>query len=239
MVKNIIILLIFLTPLAYNQNEKPEIDNDYFLIGTLGDYMGREKFKNIEERVDKYYKSEKKLCTSIDSMFKNNYPDLKLSSLKYKTSKQRVFELHSKTLSKRIESFFTYKPSGRGTFKGDMAFKDIDYDTIADYTNFIKTHYDTIYQGNLRPEKFNTEIQKLSFVTGAFVRYGWKKDSLYQISVANSTSKVKLLDSLLKELGCNHVNYEMRMAIPVYHKVSFKPTDQLKAYFESFKKLRY
>ncbi|WP_248724105.1 hypothetical protein [Seonamhaeicola sp. ML3] len=238
MVKNIILLLIILTPLSYNLNEKPKIDNDYFLIGTLRDYMGREKYKDIEERVDKYYKSEKKLCNSIDSMFKNKYTDLKLSSLKYKVSKQRVFELHSKTLCKRIESFYTYEPSGRGTFTGDMAFKKINFDTIADLPNFIKTHYDTIYQGNLRPEKFNTEIQKLSFVTGAYVRYGWKKDSLYQISVANSTSKVKLLDTLLKELGCDDVNYEMRMAIPASHKVSFKPTNQLKAYFKAYKPLK-
>lgn len=237
--KNLITIILISTLFSFQNNKKILIDNEYFLIGTLSDYMGREKYQDVEEWVDKYHQSEKKLCLAIDSMFRINYPDLKFSSYVTKISKEDMFELHSKKLVKKIETFYTFKPSRRGTTKGIMDFDSKKIDSLVREDNFIEKYYDTIYVGNLKMKVFKSEKKKLSFITGAYVRYGSKVDSsLYQIRVFNSSSKVKILDELLKDIGCTHVDYNIKYSIPVGHTVSFIPTNKLIDYIEKYEKLK-
>ena len=63
--KILITLFTVLSLLTCDKKEKISLDNDYFLIGTLSDYMGREKYKNVSERVDKYSQSERQLCCKL------------------------------------------------------------------------------------------------------------------------------------------------------------------------------
>lgn len=236
--KNLISLIFILSLFSFEKKENFSMDNDFFLIGTLSDYMGREKYEDVLERVDKYYQSEEQLCLSIDSMFKKNYPDLKLSSVVHKISKEKQYELHSKKLAERIESFYSFKPSGRGTTKTIIDFDSKKIDSLIRTKDFIKKYYDTIYEGNLKLKAFETEKQKLSFITGAYIRYGSQIDSLHQIRVFNSTSKVKVLEKLLKDIGCKSVVYDIKFAIPTGHTVSFIPTNQLNEYFERYINLK-
>ena len=236
--KNLITFILILSLFSCDKKEKISIDNEYFLIGTLSDYMGREKYEKEIERVDKYYQSEKQLCLAIDSIFKKTYPDLVFSSSVHKISKKDEYELHSKKLAKKIESFYTFKYSGRGTAKKFIDFDSMNIDSLVKTGNFMEKYFDTIYEGNLKLKVFETDRQKISFATGAYVRYGSHNDSIYQIRVANSTSKVRVLDVLLKDLGCTNVNYEIKQAIPMGHIVSFIPTKQLNEYFERFIKLK-
>lgn len=237
--KNIILLILVLSFFGCDRQENISIENDYFLVGTLSDYMGREKYKKVEERVDKYSQSKKQLCLAIDSIFKTSNPDIEFSSSVHKISKRDEFELHSKTLTEKIESFYSYKPSGRMVYNGEEEFEKLNLDSLTEIPDFYSTYFDTIYTGSLKINVFETEKQKVSFVTGAYVRYGWNTDSLYQIRVFNSVSKVRILNDLLKELGCDNVDYEIKKGyIPTGHTVSFIPTDQLKDYFEKYIKLK-
>lgn len=237
--KNLTTLVLVLCLFGCAKKEKTSIDNDFFLIGTLSDYMGREKYKKAEDRVDKYSQSEKELCLSIDSIFKNHYPDLEMSSSVNKTSKKEVYELHSKTLAEKIESFYLYKPSRRKIYNGEGKLIDLNIDSLTKTPDFYTTYFDTIYTGSLNQDVFETEKQKLSFITGAYVRYGRQTDSLYNIQVSNSISKAKVLNELLKDTGCSNVEYEiMEGYIPTGHIVSFIPTKQLIDYFEKYKNLR-
>jgi len=236
--KNLIIFILILSLFSCDKKEKISIDNEYFLIGTLSDYMGREKYEKEIERVDKYYQSEKQLCLAIDSIFKKTYPDLVFSSSVHKISKKDEYELHSKKLAKKIESFYTFKYSGRGTAKKFIDFDSMNIDSLVKTGNFIEKYYDTIYEGSLKSKVFETEKQKLSFITGAYVRYGSQVDSLYRIRVFNSSSKVKILDELLKDIGCTNVDYDIKQTIPTGHTVSFIPTNKLEDYFERYIKLK-
>lgn len=237
--KILITLITVLSLLTCDKKEKISLDNDYFLIGTLSDYMGREKYKNVSERVDKYTQSEKQLCLSIDSIFRNSYTDLEFSSSVHKISKENEFELHSKTLAERIESFYSYKPSGRMAYNGQTEIEKLNLDSLTKTPDFYTTNFDTIYTGSLKLNVFTTENQKVSFITGAYVRFGWQTDSLYHIRVFNSVSKVRILNDLLKELGCTNIDYEIKKGyIPTGHTVSFIPTKLLNEYFEKYKKLK-
>lgn len=236
--KNLITIVLIFSLFCCEKKEKNLIDNEYFLIGTLSDYMGREKYKGNEERVDKYYQSEKQLCLAIDSIFKKSYPDLVFISSAHKISKKDEYELNSKKLAKKIESFYSFKYNGKGTFKKFIDFDSINIDSLVKTGNVIEKYYDTIYEGTLKPKVFETQKQKLSFITGAYIRYGSQVDSLYQIRVFNSSSKVKVLDDLLKDIGCTYVNYDIKQTIPMGHTVSFIPTKKLEDYFERYIKLK-
>jgi hypothetical protein len=237
--KNLITFILILSLFSCEKKEKTSIDNEYFLIGTLRDYMGREKYEEEIERVDEYYQSEKKLCLAIDSIFKKKYPDLVFSSSVHKISKKDEYRLYSKKLAKKIESFYNYKYSGRGIAKKFIDFDSMNLDSLMNNMgDFFEKNYDTIYVGNLKLKLFETEKQKLSFITGAYVRYGSQVDSLYRIKVFNSSSKVKVLEELLKDIGCTKVEYDIEQSIPMGHTVSFIPTSKLIGYFEKHEKLK-
>jgi len=224
--------LLCLVQLCNGQSFSFNLDNDYFLLGTLNDYMGREKYQQIEERVDQYFTGEKSLAAFIMSTLRVKHPDL-YTSVNNKTER---LEIYSKSVSDKIDSFYTYKPSDRQAYHGKKDLKELNLDSLTKTKDFYTANFDSIYTGSIRTDIFKNDIQKLSFIVGAFVRYGGYNDSTYYISIANSVSKVRISADLLKELKCSNVEYKVKKEyIPVGHKVYFKPTDELKWYFENIK----
>jgi hypothetical protein len=207
-------------------NRKKSLDNKYFLLGTLRDYMGREKYQQVNGRVDRYHQSEGKLCFVIDSMFKDSYPDLRIT-----TAKNHDYELYSVSLAGEMDNFYNFQTSGRMNINARL-------DTMTQFSDSILSGLlqtaDTIYFGRLKSGIFETDRQKLSFITGAFVRYGRFRHSAYYISVANSVSKVKVLTQLLKEMNCENVEYKIQESIPFIHTVYFTPTEEMTAYFNKY-----
>jgi hypothetical protein len=207
-------------------NQKNSLDNEYFLLGTLSDYMGRETYKTVNGRVDKYHQSERKLCFAIDSILKDTYPDLRMT-----TARNGDFELYSVLLAGEIDKFYNYQPSGRMNINARL-------DTMTQFSDSLLSELlqtaDTIYFGRLKSGIFETDMQKLSFITGAFFRFGRFRHSAYYISVANSVSKVKVLTQLLKEMNCENVEYKIQESIPFIHTVYFSPTEEMTAYFNKY-----
>jgi hypothetical protein len=78
-------------------------------------------------------------------------------------------------------------------------------------------------------DKIITHKQKTSFLLGAFLRYGIATDSTKQvISIPNSQGKAGLCEEILKEFGCKNVVYTiLKDYIPVGHKVSFEPSEEV------------
>jgi len=224
-----------------------EIDKEYFLLGTLSDYMGREKYPKINERVDQYqangnpqgdvileqyYAKEKSIASYILNTFKSKYSDLQTTTIK--TTKR--LEILSKSLSSKIEKFYTYKYSGRKTSKGNKNLAQLKLEFETKTKDFYTKNFDSIYTGSLKKNIFKNDLQKLSFLTGAYLRFGGYNDSVCYISVSNSTSKIRVSADLLKELKCSNIEYKINKgSIPVGHIVYFQPTDELKRYFETFK----
>ncbi|WP_298764099.1 hypothetical protein [uncultured Polaribacter sp.] len=236
--KKIVVLIGLISLLGYQQKEESLLDKYCFVVGTLRDYMGREKYNSEKDLVDQYHPSEKKIYKAIEAMFQKSYPDLKLNVYENKKTDYIRYQLRSKNLKDTLDNFYNFTYSGRGRARKYIDFDAINIDSLIKNKHFFQENYDTIFEGSLKQEIFKTKKQKLSFITGAYVRYGSQLDTLHQISLANSTSKVKVLEELLKDIGCTDVVYEIRKAIPYGHKVRFKPTKSLKNYFEKYRFLK-
>ncbi len=85
---------------------------------------------------------------------------------------------------------------------------------------------------------FETDLQKISFVTGTYARYNYPEetgDSIFAIKLVDSDTKAQNCTKLLKELGCTNIKY-------VYHKddtstisfIHFTPTTELKKHFRQY-----
>jgi hypothetical protein len=207
-----IFILISCFQLCISQDTKVQIDYKYFLLGTLRDYMGRPKYKEIDTQVDYYYKFEKSLALKIDSLFKSDYLDMKLIVEK-DSSRYKIF---SEKMADYINYFYDFKPSGSFTMSNN-----------------------TEYYGVLKSNIFVNIVQKLSFITGAYVRYGKENDSLFCMTLANSVSIAKICVNLLKDLKCTNVAYNIQTnSVPVIHYIYFTPTDELKLYLNEIMYLR-
>jgi hypothetical protein len=227
----ILISLLFLFGLFCNgQSSDIKIDYDYFLLGSLNDYMGREKYKEIVNRVDEYAQNNKSLVFFLDSIFQDKHQDLKLIT----NEKTGRFELESKELAQKMNDYYFFKPSGRGAYCGEVDLGTLNLDSITNTPDFYTTYFDTIYTGRIKGDIFKNDTERLSFIAGAYIRFGGKNDSIYFISVDNSISKVKEVTEQLKEMKCTNVEYSMKKGyIPVGHTVYFTPTDKLKKYFNA------
>jgi len=205
------------------------IDYDYFLLGTLNDYMGREKYKEIGCRVDEYSQNHASLAFYLNSVFNDAHPDL-IVTVNEKTNR---IELYSETLAQRMDDFYYFQASGRGSYNRQDDLRTLNLDSLTKIPDFLTTHFDTIFTGRIDEGIFKNDYEIFSFIAGAYMRFGGKTDSLYYIDVTNSLSKVRVLNDLLKEVKCTKVEYVMKKGyIPVGHTVYFMPSDKLKEYFE-------
>lgn len=225
------ILLFFVLIISRPLQAQVELDYDYYLLGTLSDYMGREKYSKIESRVDTYNSQEKALCLHIDSLFSPTYPSLELRITEDKISHKKSYSIFSLSLANHMNSFYHYTSSGSYTYIGENDLTEMNLDSLCQVPGFYETYFDTTYQGRLDTSIFTTDVQRLSFVSGAYCRYGWCADGLYYIRQYNSLSKVRVLHYLLEQLGCTSLDYEIKKGyIPCAHTVSFLPSEQLLPY---------
>ena len=137
--------------LSKAQFDSEKYDKESFLLGMLDEYMGYQRvFKpGVDDfnyhRVDIYGQGDLKTVVFIDSLFHADNPDIYIVN----NGASKGLKLYSSTLSAAIDKYFDYKPSWSKTLKGD-----------------------TIYSGDLRQEMLKTEKQKLSYLLGAFLRFG-------------------------------------------------------------------
>lgn len=221
-------LLFIIVLFSKGQSIKLKVDYDCFLLGTLDDYMGREKYKKIDDRVDLYSQSHKSLVFFLDSIFQDKYPDLTLNE------KEGRLDLQSKLLAQKVNDFYFFKPSSRRSYNGEVDLGTLNLDSLTKTDDFYTKYFDSVYVGHIKNDVFKKDFERLSFIAGAYIRFGGEKDSLCFISIPNSVSKVKVLTEQLKELKCTNVNYMVKKDyIPVGHTVYFTPSDELKKYIET------
>ena len=223
-------LLFFFALLCKGQSSEVQVNYDYFLFGTLNDYMGREKYKEIVNRVDEYYQNDKSLVLFLDSFFRDKYQDLRLIT----NRKTGLLEIESKELAQKMNDYYFFNPSGRGAYCGEADLEILNLDSLTKTEDFYTTHLDTIYTGCIKSDIFKNDSERLSFITGAYIRFGGKNDSVYFISIANSVSKVKEATEQLKELKCSNISYIVKKGyVPTLHAVYFTPTEELKKYLKA------
>lgn len=210
MKKLVVALVLFSSYIVHSQT----LDKEYFVLGTLQDYMGRQVYSSdITERIDVFFEIEKPLMDTINSLF-----DDKILI----EEDRKTYILKSEALAEKLNSFY------------DFTFKSKSYKTYEDVQN---KKGDSVFAGVLKENIFENKEQIYSFIAGAYARYERNDDSVYGIFIANSRSKAKMIYEQLLELGCEDVNYTTNQNIPVGHHITFKPTKELKNYLDQFENL--
>lgn len=189
-------------------------DKEAFLIGTLDDYMGYLRTftagsaSSIYQRVDIYNRTgSKRIALFMDSLFNSEYPDIFLTY----DEASGITELYSPTLSRKIDKYFDYKPFAMRTIQGD-----------------------TIFTGSILKNTFKTDKEKLSFLLGVYLRYGYNST----ISLANSLSKAAVCVEMLKEFGCKDVEYTIKKGcVPMSQIITFKPSLKIQKIIDEADKL--
>src|SRR5690606_16806649 len=175
MKKLVITLLLFISCFAYSQN----LDKEYFVLGTLNDYMGRQVYSSsLTERIDVFSETEKPLMDTIIALFDNKM---------LIEEDRKNYILKSEALTQKLNSLY------------DFTFSSKSAKTYEDLQN---KKLDSVFAGVLKEDIFENKEQIYSFITGAYVRHKRNDDSTYGIFIANSRSKAKLLYEKLLELGC-------------------------------------
>jgi hypothetical protein len=190
-----------------------KIQREFFVLGTLDDYMGRRLNPDEKNLLDSYYSYEGSLVTMLDSLLKIDYSSSDYKAERYFTSDgtPASSKIFSNIISEKFNSYYRFKPSG-----------------------FFTLEHDTIYWGKLKGGIFKTDAEKLAFLAGVYVRFGMRNDTAYEISIANSTSKTLICTDLLKEFNCKPTYSIWKNYIPVGHHVYFHPTEELKAYLQQY-----
>ena len=207
---------------AFGQN-LTKIQREYFILGTLDDYMGRNADPRFAKMLDRYYANEGPLLTTIDSLLKIDYSESVYNVQRNidTLGNPMSFSIYSDTLAKKYNSYYTFKPSGSFTVDADP---ELDSKPIL--------------LGALKPDIFKTDSVKLAFLAGTYVRFGFENDTAYMLNMGNSLSKAKICYQLLKEFNCRPYYEILKNNIPVMHHVYFHPSAQVAAYMQRYMYLR-
>ncbi|OYU78876.1 MAG: hypothetical protein CFE23_16575, partial [Flavobacterium sp. BFFFF1] len=96
--------------------------------------------------------------------------------------------------------------------------------------NFSNENLDSIFIGTIDTTKIKTDSQKISFLIGAFTRFGKKNDAVYSINGTSSVENFKIYGRFLKDLRCNEIREVIIEAVGPTLTVYFQPSDRLKKY---------
>jgi hypothetical protein len=181
----------------------------------------------------------------IVSLFKNDYPDLRLlrvcsqccplkryygSELKsdYEPEdsvckKPCDIELFSRSLAKTVAAYYIFD-CGKESFRAVSSGGDIGY------------------RGVINSEKIKSEAQKMSFLAGVFMRYGWIEngEEPYMTYFSGSFSAAKTVIYILKKFGCRHADYieDVDVSQERYRFV-FTPSSKIRQLLRLVYKLKY
>jgi hypothetical protein len=216
-------------------NPKLILDKDYFLLGTLSDYLGREKTYKNDDFVDNYYKGETLLMSYIMKTYSDESPEFVVEKNQYPYNSVQDI-LRSKKICKKINSFYDFKHEGG--FKYYIDPKDKEWRKKNNDFHKSTESKDTVYVGTMKANLFKTNVQKISFIIGAYSRFGEPNETRYCIRLFNSTSKYEYCAAILKQLKCKNIEKKIINTIPTNQLVYFKPGRELKKYLDEYKFLR-
>ncbi len=88
-------------------------------------------------------------------------------------------------------------------------------------------------ENDLIDSLFTTREKKISFLLGAYYRYGEKvNDNIYKIQIANSHKHTEI-QQILVSLGCKNIFYKRMQNIPIQNIIYFESNDLIKAYLKT------
>jgi hypothetical protein len=135
-----------------------------------------------------------------------------------------------------MNSFYNFKNDGG--FRMDPSFSKLkakEFRKSLDDFNKSTESKDTVYMGTMKENLFENNLQKISFITGVYSRYGEPNKTSYCIRMFNSASKYDYCVAILKQLKCSNIEKKIINNIPTNQLVYFKPSRELKKYLDEYK----
>lgn len=196
--KKFIAITFLLSAFGFAQ-QKTDVNPNFYLLGTLSDYMGRNQFSFKKDVIETYSEFEKPLVIQLTKMFKENV--LLVDTIKSKVS-QKKYDIVNKDINTSINSFY-------------------------DFENYSLTHpkKDTIFKGKLKSTIFKNDSEKISFLLGCLSRFSSGTVTLTEkefcLQFANSSSKFLLSQKIIAELGFTINKIETLPNIPRINRIYF------------------
>lgn len=196
-----------------------EINPTYFLLGTLHDYMEREyPIKNPAEAGYIMTLHQEKIgeIRRIEEIIDENFERREQDNC---TNCHEFFELKSKSLEEKINSFYSFKRNKEMTDELDFEY----------------------YTGKLKCRKIlnASKLELKSFIAGQFLTSGDKVGDNYRIILCNSPTRYKCLKKVLKALDCNIIRAEVRDGgVPWVYVLEFRATSDVTKIIENEMELR-
>jgi hypothetical protein len=240
-----------------------DFDRECFLIGTLDDNNGHyqtftanKSADDIDYKVKWLFEKDLKfipdtmrrqriitygdkdipLALFVTTLFNNDYSDLRALRVCALYPFIRHYGSEVKTTADHED------PVCNHTTNYDIElFSSSLAKTVAGYYNFdynnvsaVSSGGDIGYWGVINKEKIVTDAQKMSFLSGVCMRYGWIRDpddgSRYFIEIPDNllgTEKEYVVD-ILKEFGCNNVEEITTKYYPIKYTIGFNASDKIR-----------
>ncbi|CAM3825827.1 hypothetical protein FLBR109950_03530 [Flavobacterium branchiophilum] len=219
-----ILFLAFSFFKTYSQN----YNLNYFLVGFVSDYMGRNIEKGQSENINSidyhFHKTRLHSLYRLDTLIKIHikgnekivYEIKREVTVPYCKNYNEFYILNSEYLKNNINSFFIFKK-------------------IEENSN-IKVQQ---YNGTLNENKilFSKKSNIISFLAGAFYTFGDKDSTGYFYKFSNSTNKRKIIYKILKKYNCKIVKefdnqVKGQFVSPYIYTMYFIPSDEMKIKFD-------
>jgi hypothetical protein len=195
-------------------NEIKDFDRECFLTGTMGlDTIDSEfvsdtmAYQRVASHGDGDWNIEMTLL--VVALFKKDYPDLRALRVCTRCCPpQRHYGSEVLSLEDPRDSICKRDINVTNV----TAIPPAAYEVELYSSSLVKITADYYHNGVINREKIRTRAQKLSFLTGVFMRYGCSEIKngnylgCYKVSILNSPSTAAVCFEILKELGCENVD---------------------------------
>ena len=95
-----------------------------------------------------------------------------------------------------------------------------------------------MYRGRIKISDFKNDLQRLSFLSGAYLTCGTNEGDIFIYHLGNSVEKFDLIVKSLKKLDCEIKDIKVEGGTPSSQKVYFIPSDKLRLELAKYDGLR-
>jgi hypothetical protein len=206
------IYIAFILSYATSVPGQDKVDLTYFTMGLVSDYYGRTIVKDDKlesTKIDRFHETQLDILDFLDSLINEENKLITKKRTRVKepncTNCNEFFDYYSKELSKDLNSKYKFK------FAQSWDLKERK-----------------MYRGRIKISDFENELQRLSFLSGAYLTSGTKEGDIFIYHLANSVEKFDLVVKSLKKLDCEIKDVKVEGGTPASQKVYFIPSDKLR-----------
>ena len=210
-----IAIILFYSTSVWGQDK---VDLTCFTLGLVSDYYGRTivKADKLEStKIDRFHETQSDIMDLLDSLIDE---ENKFRGKEKRITKKRIREKEPNCTN--CNEFFNYYS------------KELSADLNSKYNFKFADSWDLkerkMYTGRIKISDFKNDLQRLSFLSGAYLTSGTKEGDVFIYHLANSVDKFDLIVKSLIKLDCEVKEVKVEGGTPASQKIYFIPSDKLR-----------